>query len=634
MKIELRSLRISNFKGIRRLELTFRSGINSLLGANASGKTTVYDALTWLLFDKDSRGNGRFTVKPVGVSGAMPTVEAVLLVNGEGLKLKKQLREKWEKRRGSGESRFAGNTVDYWVEDVPRKESEYKRIIAGYLDEERFRLLTNVYEFAQNINWKKRREQLAEICGLPSDRNILDGAPNFAPLADHLGTRTVEEYKSALITKRKGINADLDALPVRLDECRHLVSQLSELDISRATEEKQKAQMALNDLLTERARVDGGAALTAAKAEQTMLQARLKALESENQQYRTNQMAPIVEEQARRERQVNDAKRASDAAAILLDRLEHTIEKGNRQLEEYRARWKEIDRETLPTQLCPACGQAMPEEKRRTAQERWAARQQERKDQLLADSQIIKENLRSWEADLARARLEQQACEIALEQAMSEQDAASAEQSVVEDLPDYDQVKRALLSQLGQAKDRLSGLQQDAQKERERLDQNIGDAFEQIARADEVLSRHAQLLAAQNRERELTLERERLGKVLSELEQEIELCERFSRYRAQTVEQAVNSKFRLVTFRLFTEQINGGMADCCDVMVDGVPYADVNSAMKINAGLDVIQTLARHYQLAVPLFIDNAESVSELYPIDTQVIRLVVSEKEKELKLV
>lgn len=76
------------------------------------------------------------------------------------------------------------------------------------------------------------------------------------------------------------------------------------------------------------------------------------------------------------------------------------------------------------------------------------------------------------------------------------------------------------------------------------------------------------------------------------------------------------------------------MADCCDVMVDGVPYADVNSAMKINAGLDVIQTLARHYQLAVPLFIDNAESVSELYPIDTQVIRLVVSEKEKELKLV
>ena len=341
-----------------------------------------------------------------------------------------------------------------------------------------------------------------------------------------------------------------------------------------------------------------------------------------------------MEEQARRERQVNDAKRASDAAAILLDRLEHTIEKGNRQLEEYRVRWKEIDRETLPTQLCPACGQAMPEEKRRTAQERWAARQQERKDQLLADSQIIKENLRSWEAELARARLEQQACEIALEQAMSEQDAASAEQSVVEDLPDYDQVKRALLSQLGQAKDRLSGLQQDAQKERERLDQNIGDAFEQIARADEVLSRHAQLLAAQNRERELTLERERLGKVLSELEQEIELCERFSRYRAQTVEQAVNSKFRLVTFRLFTEQINGGMADCCDVMVDGVPYADVNSAMKINAGLDVIQTLARHYQLAVPLFIDNAESVSELYPIDTQVIRLVVSEKEKELKLV
>ena len=211
MNIEIKSMDISNFKGIRSLHLDFHSGVNTLYGDNATGKTSVYDALTWLLFGKDSHGNSAFSIKPIGAaSGVMPEVTAVLSVNGETLTLRKTLRERWEKHRGSAESRFAGNTTDYFVDDVPRKESEYKRIIAGYIDESQFKLLTSVYAFAHDMHWKDRRALLSEICGLPDDAILLAGAPQFAELAEAVGRRTVDDYKAALMAQRKGANAPLN----------------------------------------------------------------------------------------------------------------------------------------------------------------------------------------------------------------------------------------------------------------------------------------------------------------------------------------------------------------------------------------------------------------------------------------
>ena len=66
MKIELKSLDLVHFKCFPKLHLDFHEGVNSLFGANAAGKTSVYDALTWLLFDKDSVGHSRPAVKPTG----------------------------------------------------------------------------------------------------------------------------------------------------------------------------------------------------------------------------------------------------------------------------------------------------------------------------------------------------------------------------------------------------------------------------------------------------------------------------------------------------------------------------------------------------------------------------------------
>ena len=110
------------------------------------------------------------------------------------------------------------------------------------------------------------------------------------------------------------------------------------------------------------------------------------------------------------------------------------------------------------------------------------------------------------------------------------------------------------------------------------------------------------------------------------------LIDEYTRYKTRFVEDSVNSLFRLAKFRLYREQANGGVEDRCDVVYDGVPYISVNNGMKINLGIDIINTLSTAYGVRVPLFVDNAESVTQLEKCGSQIIRLVVSEKDKELR--
>ena len=107
----------------------------------------------------------------------------------------------------------------------------------------------------------------------------------------------------------------------------------------------------------------------------------------------------------------------------------------------------------------------------------------------------------------------------------------------------------------------------------------------------------------------------------------------YSRYKTGFVEESINGMFRLAKFRLFREQANGGLEERCDVVYDGVPFMGLNNGMKVNVGIDIINALSRHYGVTVPLFVDNAEAVTRLEKCDAQVIRLVVSEKDKELRI-
>ena len=636
MQIEIRSMDISNFKGIHSLHLDFHNGVNTLYGDNATGKTSVYDALTWLLFGKDSHGNSTFSIKPMDVpaGSVTPEVSVILMVNGEEVKLRKTLREKWEKHRGSTEARFAGNTTDYFVDDVPRKEGEYKRIIAGYIDEAQFKLLTSVYAFARDMHWKDRRALLSEICGLPDDASLLSSAPQFAELAEAVGRRTVDDYKAALMAQRKGANASLNTLPVRIDECERMVRELAGLPFEQARRTAEALQNDRARVQTDLAKLDGDALIAQTENERDALNNQLRELENENRAHRDSQYVPVKDETLALQQDLRCAQEALAAAEREQASTRERIENGESRLDEYRARWRAIDKEQFTGGTCPTCGQTLPAAELDAAKKRFETSKQDRKNGLLEDSELLK-------ADIASMQTRLQTVEASLPSLREDTDKAKRALAdytppaapVIEDLPDYARRKEAITRSIDDCNRRIERLGTDKQAERDRLENEYRAITSRILENDATLAKEQTLADTRRRVTELQEEQRRAAAEVEEMDRMIELCEEFARFRVQSVEQSVNSKFKLARFRLFREQINGGLMDCCDVVVDGVPYADLNSAMQINVGLDIIETLSQHYDRRVPLFIDNAESVTKLQEISAQVVRLAVSAEDKELRL-
>ena len=637
MEIAIKSLDIKNFKGIHSMHFVFHSGMNSIYGENGTCKTTVYDALVWLLFGKDSHGNTNFEIKPNGLSdGVMPEVTAVLSVNGEELQLRKTLREKWERPRGSAVARFAGHTVDYTVDDVPRKEGEYKRIIAGYIDEKIFRLLTDVYAVSLKMSWKERRALLAEVCELPDDMKLLSGAPQFAELADAVGRRTVDDYKAALMEQRKGANATLNTLPIRIDECERSVSDLAALPFEQARQTSEALQKDQERVQVDLAKLDGDTLLAKAENERDALNNQLRELENENRAHRDSQYVPCEDETPTLRQSVRDAQNTLDAAVKECNELRDRIGGGEKRLDEYRARWREIDKEQFTGGTCPTCGQTLPAAELEAAKQRFETSKQDRKNGLLEDSKLLKEDIAAL-----KERLQQkedslpglQADSAAAEKALKEYVAPAA--PVIEDLPDYKRRKDAIQRSIDDVCRRIERLHTDKQAERDRLESEYREITAKILENDAVLAKEQQLTDTRRRVTELQEEQRSCAAQVEEMDRMIEMCEEFARYRVQSINDSINRKFKLTRFRLFREQINGGLADCCDVTdINGIPLdTNVNDAMKVNIGLDIIDTLSAHYGVRVPLFIDNAESVTHLHEIDTQIVRLVLSEQDKELRL-
>ncbi len=105
------------------------------------------------------------------------------------------------------------------------------------------------------------------------------------------------------------------------------------------------------------------------------------------------------------------------------------------------------------------------------------------------------------------------------------------------------------------------------------------------------------------------------------------------RYKVSLIEDSVNKRFNLAKFKLFDEKINGSIVECCTVTHNGVPYVDVNTSMRVNVALDIISVISEHYGVCVPLFCDNAESVSAWNTMPSQTIRLYVSKRDKNIRV-
>jgi len=638
--IRLLTLTLDNFKGCRHTAFDFGGRSAAIYGDNAAGKTTLYDGLTWLLFGKDSKGRSDFEIKPVDNAGqvrdhaAITSVEAILDVDGQPLSLRKTYFEKWSAKRGSSEASFDGHASEYFVDGVPSKKYEFEQRAGELVQEDLFRILTDVTYFCGSLNWKNRRTALLDVCDVPDDAAILADNEQFAPLRAALGGLDLDSYKKKLLTQRKTLNNKRDAIPARLEEQQHIVQNLSDCDYDAVRREKEEATARLDQLSLELLKLEHGTLLDSKRNELTAARNNLRGYQNENDCHRQIQLAQIEDKRPMLRSELSAAQARADRNRALAGEEQKQIAAIQEQIAAYREEWTATDAEAFTASTCPTCKQALPADALRDAQARFEASKGKRLSDIVAAAQREKEALTAAEGRLDAYEGETAAAQLDAERLTKQlRDYAPPTAPEISDLPGHAERVREAENHIVALEAEVERLQGESAAIREEVSEKVSELRESINECGKTLALEACMKIAQQRAEELRQEARSCAQDIEALDRQLALCEEFTRFKVQYIEQSINGRFRLARFRLFEEQVNGGLADCCDVLVDGVPYGKgLNNAACFNVGIDVIDVLSQHYGIRVPLFLDNAESVTQLLPIDTQVIRLIVSAGDKELR--
>ncbi len=640
-EIKIKRLCLENFKCHKNLVLDLQGGNASIYGDNASGKTSIYDALTWLLFGKDSQGNGEknIEIKPLDHNGevadheALTAVEALLLVNGEEMRLRRTYREVWTTKRGSSEATYYGNTSEYYVDGVPCKRNAFQDKVNALVSEDTFRMLTSISYFASQLSWQDRRAVLFRVAGVMEDAQILSSDPRFAPLAESLGRLTIEEYKKKLLAEKRGFVGAKTELPARISECQKTIEDISGLDFAGAKAELARLQMEMDRISAGILAIDHDTAAEQKRLEIREAQLALSALESENRAHRAGQNTGTVNLNALRT-SLNVAQARMDRKNQEVLHEENYLRQADAKIAGFRSQWIAENGTAFDLRdTCPTCGQRLPQDQLQKAQAAAQANKQKRLDEILANANHWKESkvqaedrLRRMQEEVHQAEQEIQA----LQRQIAEAEAATV---TVTDLPDYAQRKAALTAAVNGLSGELADMMQSTYDGKSRLQREKMVLQGKIAEQQAILSKESLLEYSRKRVEDLREEAKTAAACLEAIEKMLFLMEEYIRYKTRFVEDSINQLFHLARFRLFREQANGGIEDRCDVVYDGVPYISVNNGMKINLGIDIINILSMAYGVKVPLFVDNAESVTNMERCGSQIIRLVVSAGDKELRV-
>jgi len=648
--MKLINLKLSNFKGIRRFELRTDGKDVSIMGDNASGKTTIFDSFTWLLFGKDSLNRADFEIKTLGPDGQPEhglehSVEAVLeLEDGQQIALKKVFQEKWQKKRGSATAEFTGHTTDHFVDGVPVQKKEYDARIAEIADENIFRLLTDPRYFNEVLHWQKRRELLLEVCGDVSDAEVIASKKELAKLSDILGNRTIEQHRKVIQARRTEINRELEKIPVRIDEVKLGLPNVD--DISNAEElsnDIAKLREELKAKQEELAQAKAGGQVAEKTKELRLIEGQILDLRNKHRQVLDEKVAGKRKELSFVQSEITKTKYDINAKNDIIKSYEAEIASLDTKMDKLRSDWREENAKVFEfeqSETCPTCGQALPQEQLQDARDKALAdfnrAKAEKLEAINADGKRLKElkvstenNLRIVTESLNTAKgylsdMEQK--EAALK---AEIDSIMQGAQPVESTPEYAQMQERIMK----IREDIANMQADSNTAIMAIQKEIDTLADAITALEQAAARLEARKNGEKRIEDLKAEERKLAAEYEELERQIYLTEEFIRTKVQMLEDKINSKFKMARFKLFEVQVNGALAECCETTFNGVPYSSLNNGARLNIGLDIINTLSEHFGFAPPVWLDNAESVTDILPTRGQQIRLIVSAQDKKLRI-
>ena len=657
MNIELVKMHIENFKGIKELDISFGKN-TKIYGQNATGKTSIVDAYNWCLFDKNSIGEAKFQIRPLDANNNQINhveikVSVTLRIDGREITFKKVQKQNWVKKRGSLSETLQGNVNSFEIDEVPKKEKDYKEYIKNIINEDLFKLITNPQAFVGK-KWQEQREELMKLAPDIDNEDVIATNPKLlSELSLALSLHNPEDLQAKAKKALSEYKKQQAEIPARIDEVR---KSMTDIDVA-------ELELQRNGLKEQIAEVEKSEEDMTAQYEKYQkdtddlmdLKFKLSDMERKANEDNNTSKRKYEEKIADFDADISSSNRKIDALKQNIIDAGGTISAYEKKREELLADWKEENAKTYVDKLvfdenstiCPMCGQSYPEDKieqikddfeqkKADVKAKWEKDHKDTLDRIVADGNRYKGLIEQMQAKMEDAKGQLSAEQNKLQRMELEKEEVT---DLLEALPDKVDISdseayKELASQIAEKEKILntanSGaeMRQQLRIKKNGLKEELFEVEKQITSADNS--------AKEERVEELQQEMNDIADKVNEQEKMLYLLEEFTKAKMTMISKSVNEKFKIVNWKLFDKQVNGAIVECCECTVNGVPFSALNTGHRIVAGLDIISTLSEMYGVIAPIFIDNAEAINEfnIPKIEAQTILLSVShDKQIEVRV-
>lgn len=645
--MRLGKLRISNFKGIKEKEIDFEYKDAVIKGKNGVGKTTIVDAYLWLLFNKDSFGKTDFGIKTLDSNGNEihhldHAVYAEFLINDELTTLEKVYKEQWTKQNGASQSQLKGHTIKYKVNGVPHKKGDYENVIKSIIGEETFRTITSTTYYNDNLKWQDRRKDLMDKFGNMSDEEVIKSNEELLELPEMLGNHNVSDFEKILKERRTELKKEIEHIPTRIDELHK--SKVDVQGAATARNEIERIDNEVKELEKQVSAIENGSAISNKEIELKDIENQLNARKNELEKELIEQGTKISEE-------LNLYK--SDLANINNDiaKKRNDIQHQHSLINDYKSKqqglreqyikMKEQAFESKVSTHCPTCEQSLPadevEKVKKKELEEYNLKFAEKREEINRLGVGYKKDIEVSEATIQA--LENEIKKLEVNAVEVEKKVSKLEESLVAKREELKSTRNDVkTNELNALKE---SVEQSIMELKESSESALNDLNSSIKTLRDEKATHEQVIAAAVGNERIDERIKELDEKLNDLQKQLENTELglyliglFVKTKVDLLTDKINSHFEITKWKLFDVQVNGGINETCVATYNGVPYdAGLNAGARVMVGLDIANTMAKHYGVNAPIFVDNAESVSEKLVSNSQLVKLVVDPQEEIMKV-
>lgn len=661
----LKELHVENFQKFKRETFEFGQ-VTNIYGPNRAGKTTIYSAMTWLLFGKDSQGRtdtgrGAFDIKRLEnkakVDHADVTVLGVFIIDGTLVQLKRVLHEKWTKGK---EASYTGDETLCYINDVPKTITEYQAYISGIMSEDEFRMITDITFFLSRPT-AYQRNYLCMMGGVRPIEDICESNSAWKAFLRELSGKSLEDAlkqysyeKKELEKKLKEIDPAIRALEDNKPEPLKWDDLGSEKTMLESLMEEVNASISDSGKVDEIRQKEINTIRTAISDKRKEFYNITNAIEEEKQRIKREASQSVYdkgEEKRKHEAKLRELMNEKSSLQSSIETLKIRAERLQKEKEELFGQYKKEQETTFQSNdsktVCPILANHIcnspelldyMEKNREKAEADYNRKKAERIESIIKEGKAKKK-----EEEDAKATIEEYKQRISSIERQIE-----AENTVISSLPDYSESveespSSPKLEELNEKRISLNadiatleeGLKSKETAEKPDNTKLINKKTELKRKYEEIIGKLSIKSQIEKTDRSISEYKQKaneLSSLISELNNKEFTAKEINRASVEEATERVNKLFSFIEWQMFELQKNGLYAEVCKPTIDGVSQS-LNTESMINAGIDIANTISRFKDISAPLFIDNHESVNETLSTVGQSINLFVAPQGTELTI-